>query len=276
MIEPLAEEIIQDIKQVAGKLGGESLSRTEYVQHGRFSLYQVYDGGKTWGKLCAAAGVKTKKIEPVPDEVYFQRLATVANELGRYPKTSERKKYQLNFSKRRFSTLAEFIDKATELGYVPDLRGSVLEESKPAVELPQGYEQEPDVSPIAEGSNSQVSRPVPPIPRHTNRNRWERTGIDGFPYAPQDESGVVAIFSILCTSRKIDWQVLELRSGRGTDATCYDHQQNKEVRVELKYTHSKANWNHSIDEVDYVVCWENRWQDFPKPVIVLRDLLKTP
>ena len=40
----------------------------------------------------------------------------------------------------------------------------------------------------------------------------------------------------------------------------------KEMRVEVKHTHSRGNWNHTLDEIDYIVCWENRWKDFPKPV----------
>jgi hypothetical protein len=95
-------EIVQDIKRVAGLLSTVSLSRSEYIEHGRFNYYQIYDEGRTWEDLCRAAGVKTKRKEPIPDEVYFHNLIKVVNELGRYPKVSERKKYQLNFSKRRF------------------------------------------------------------------------------------------------------------------------------------------------------------------------------
>ena len=123
MIEPLEEQIIQDIRQVAGQLGVESLSCGQYVQSGRFTYYQVWDEGRTWTELCRAAGVKTKEKEPVPDEVYFHNLSRAVQELGRYPKVSERKKYQLNFKKRRWPTLTAFITKAIELGFVPNLKG---------------------------------------------------------------------------------------------------------------------------------------------------------
>jgi len=67
----------------------------------------------------------------------------------------------------------------------------------------------------------------------------------------------------------LNWQILELRGGKGIDATCYDNDQNREIRVELKFRLSKGSWNHNIDDLDYVVCYENRWRDFPKPVIEL-------
>jgi hypothetical protein len=115
---------------------------------------------------------------------------------------------------------------------------------------------------------------VPPIPTHTRRTKWERTGIDGFPYAPQDELGVVALFGILCATGVIPWQILELRGGKGIDTTCFDHATQKEIHVELKHTLSRTGWNHKVEEVDYVVCWRNAWPEFPKPVLVLREYLR--
>ncbi len=113
----------------------------------------------------------------------------------------------------------------------------------------------------------------PPIPLGTSRTRWERTGLASFPYAPQDESGTLALFAILCATGKIAWQVVELNAGKGIDATCWDSVMQREIRVELKHTLSRTGWNHSLDDIDYVVCWENRWLGFPKPVIQLRDLV---
>ena len=105
--------------------------------------------------------------------------------------------------------------------------------------------------------------------------KWERTGVDGFPYAPHDELGVAALFGILCSKGTIGWQILEMRGSKGIDVTCYDEVMEKNIRVELKHTLSKGSWNHKIEDLDFVVCWENRWPDFPKPVLVLSDLIKT-
>jgi hypothetical protein len=259
-------EVAKDIAHVAARLGQTALSRSEYLQHGIFSGYHIYDGGRTWGSLCHLAGVTPKTNEPVPDEVYFGRLAAALKQLGRLPKASERKRFGLNFSKRRYATLQAFIDRAIELGHLP----------APSVPMASGSQPTPPaISPAsAFASAPKAVRPVPPIPLDTRRSKWERTGIDGFPYAPQDELGVVALFGILCSQGRIGWQILELRGGKGIDITCFDHAMGREIRVELKHTLSRGSWNHKIEEVDYVVCWLNRWSDFPKPVIVLNDLLK--
>jgi hypothetical protein len=69
------------------------------------------------------------------------------------------------------------------------------------------------------------------------------------------------------------WQIIDLNSSKGIDCICFDEEAGKEIYVELKYLLTRAGWNHPIDQVDYVVCWENRWVDFPKPVIELRKLI---
>jgi hypothetical protein len=263
-IEP---DLISDVKAVASKLGTSILSRSEYFQHGQYTTYHVYDGGRTWEDVCRAAGLETKKKEPVSDEEYFSRLKQAYGILGRYPKASERKKFGLNFSKRRYATLNEFVRKAVSLGYVPNLFHDKIRE----VEVKSNAID----SPIIQREFLEKSkRPVPPIPVDTKRIKWERTGIEGFPYAPHDELGVVGLFAILCSKGKIKWQILEMRGGKGIDITCYDEVMDKNIRVELKHTLSKGSWNHRLEDIDFVVCWENRWPDFPKPVLVLTEIVK--
>lgn len=264
-------EIVNDIKRVASLYQSDTISRSEYLKHGNFSEYQLYDGGYSWAQLCEMANLKCKKNEPVSDEEYFERLVTAVEDLGRYPNTSERKKYGLNMSKSRYPTLMAFIEKAIDLGYVKDLREdqsasnqmqqSIIESSFPLLKQLSVHSKE-------------IKRPTAPIPLNTPRARWERTGLDGYPYAPQDESGVIALFAILCSKGIIPWQIVDLNGGKGIDSVCFDENSHREIRVELKHLLSKAGWNHNIDDIDYVVCWENRWPDFPKPVIELCKYLR--
>jgi len=270
MNEESIQAIVDDIKRVADRLCAQSLARSEYLAHGEFSAYQIYDDGMTWTELCERAGLSTKTKQPVSDETYFANLAKAVDALGRYPRASERKKFGLNFSKRRYSTLTEFIDKAIELGHVPDLREAKLQPR--AAEL--GHT--PEIVELIRSAlqdQGEQARPVPPIPLNTTRSKWERTGLTGFPYAPQEEQGVLALFSILCAQGILPWEILDL-STNGIDATCFDHHENREIQVELKYLLSKGSWNHKFEELDFVVCWENRWPDFPKPVIELSKLIR--
>jgi hypothetical protein len=259
------------MKRVAHSLGirpGQRLGLRQYLQHGaRCTYYQVYDGGRTWTALCTKAGFTTKEKPEVSDDVYFANLARAVEELGRYPKASERKKYGLNFSKRRYPNLSAFIERAVELRHVPNLREANVPENSNREAVPE----RPRV--VLAPAVAHDVRPVPPIPARTRRRKWERTNVDGFPYAAQDESGVVALFAILCATRRINWQIVEINGGKGIDAKCFNHDTGEEIVVELKHVFSRASWNHSVDEIDYIVCWESRWKDFPKPVIELRKLL---
>ncbi len=260
-------EIVDDILRVAQQLGLTAISRSEYFQYGKFSMYQIYDGGVSWEDYCEAAGLKTRKVIPVDDEVYFANLVRAVEVLGRIPRTSERKKFGLNFSKRRYPNLSSFVDKAVQLGIIePSLSKS-----------PRIFSMDP-ISPnhSVAGANTLATteRIVPPIPAKTNRTRWERTGFEGFPYAPRDESGTIALFAVLCARGIIRWQILDLTYGKGIDAICWDEETSREIVVELKHTLSQTSWNHKIDDLEYVVCWENRWPNFPKQVLCLKDILK--
>ncbi len=264
------KSLLRDIKRVANILGranGEKFSRSEYLQNGaKFTFYQIYDGGRNWSQLCSDAGFVTKEKEAVTDEDYFEKLLEAIRILGRYPKVSERKLYGLNFSKRRYPTLTHFIDKAIESGYVPNLRQNKVEQEiiGAEVNLPITLPQ----------SHASSLRPVPAIPTKTRRTKWKRIPVHGLPYAPHDELSVVALFGILCSQGVINWDILEMNGGKGIDAICYDHNAGQEIRVELKHIFSSNSWNHLIEEIDYIVCWENRWPDFRKPVIELQNVIR--
>jgi len=273
MSEIHEEAIIEDIKAVASRLRQTSLSRSQYLNNGgRYSEYDLYDGGRTWGTLCNAAGVATREKQLVPDEVYFQRLRDACAVLGRHPKTSERKKFSLNFRKSRWPTLNAFIGDAIEKGEIPAPPTTTLPQLEPA--LHEDGEEKLTAAVPQPLAGALAARPVPPIPSRTKRRNWERTGVGGFPYAPQNEQGVVVLLGILCQQRRIPWEILDLNVGKGIDATCYDHDHHREFRVEFKRILSQSSWNHPLEELDYLVCWENRWPTFPKPVIELRKLVR--
>lgn len=268
---PTEREIIADVLNVGRKLGkrhGDALSRSEYLQNGTFSRYQLYDGGREWSYYCHKAGFTTKAKKTLSDQEYLDRLARAHRELGRDPKFSERKKFGLKF-KTRWPAFGEFLQFARSRGvtspsYKPrqDKQIAQSESSAPSVRVSQ--------------TNDTASRPIPPIPKESSREKWKRIDVAGFPFEPHDESGVVALLAILCSKKTIPWQIVELSGGKGIDAVCYDESKGCHLRVELKFILSRSSWNHPFESFDYLVCWENRWrgQQFPKPVLGLKDILR--
>lgn len=273
MASDIQQAIVADIRRVAGELGTSELSRSEYLQRGEFTQYQLYDDGRTWGSLCASAGIRSKTRLAVSDETYFRNLASAVEVLGRYPLATERKRFGLNVNKRRYANLTALIDTAIELGYVPDLRARTAP-AESGSNVGSASDTLAGLIKTALHNQGRTPRSTPPIPLNTRRRRWERTGLAGFPYAPQEEQGVLALFAILCAEGILPWQILDISAGKGIDATCFDEVSQREIQVELKYLLSKGSWNHPLDDLDYVVCWESRWAGFPKPVIELSKLLR--
>ncbi len=270
-LEAHDQEIVNDIKAVAARLGlkeGDSFGRSEYVCNGaRFSHYDLYQNDKTWGCYCQAAGFADKTKKPISDEVYFQRLRVAFADLGRMPMVSDRKKYCLNFSKSRWPTLDSFISDAIQRGEIaeaskskPMRRGASVPFLAVTMTLPL----------LSKSTNI-----IAPIPSNSKRKKWTRINLPGFPYAPQDEQGVVAIFVILCSRGVLPWQIVDLNGGKGIDADCYDICKHDFIRIEFKYQLTKYSFNHHPDSFDVVVCWTNKWPDIGKEVIELKSLLQT-
>ena len=272
---PTHEQKVNDIAAIKNKLGCTKLSFAQYRDAGgRFTKGQIYSNGDTWGELCAEAGTSMDDSKaPVSNDVYFAKLKKFVDEKGRLPKTSERTLAGLNFQKSRWPTLSLFIDEAVSKGVIEASyrKLPVVPESEPKASLPTSLPPSGNNAPT--GVPCQPIRGVPPIPSRSKRRTWKRIDVPGFPYAPQDEQGVVALFAILCNRGDRPWQILDVNGGKGIDAVCWDDDRNAEFRVEFKYVLSKQSWNHSLVDLDLVVCWLNKWPDFPKPVLELSKLL---
>ena len=265
------KKILNDIikvSQLIGKENEEKFGRDEYLNHpeARYSKYDIYDNGKDWNYWAKELGFNTMAKNEITDDEYFSNLQQAINHLGRFPKVSERKNLNLNFSKRRWSTLNDFIHEAINNKKVKVPRDLL-------VELKNEKQSQLIKVDIPEQKIKNLGF-VPPIPVYAKRNKWERTNIIGFPYSPQDESGVIALFAIMCVERDVPYEILELNSGKGVDGILYDLNLKKELFFELKYILSKGSWNHPFDSFDILICWESKWLDFPKPVLELKELLK--
>ena len=273
---PTRAEKLRDIRRIKVLLDAHKLSYPQYRDvGGKYSKGQIYSDGDTWDDLCAECGIQIdRRNDPIPDEVYFKRLKSFIDTEGRLPKSSERKKAGLNFSKSRWNSFDAFLSEAIERGIVPPSLAPQFEENS-YIESAQDKPSHPLASPIStQSSHPDRSIPPPPLRPLRSKPRWKRIDIPGFPYAPQDENAVIALFAILCHCGIIPWQILDLNSGQGIDCICHNGETHRELRVEFKLVLSRTSWNHSIEDFDVVIYWENKWHDFPKQVIELSPLLE--
>ena len=278
---PSREDKIKDIKRVVASIPSrpQRMSHRFYVENGGcYSKYQMYTNGDKWSDLLyEACGISSDvRNNPVSNEKYFERLRNFVQLWKHLPNTSEQTKAGLNFTKStRWQSLDEFLCDAIHQGVVPSsLAGPRL--AKQVSKQPHQEISSKNRQVTASCDTSHASRNVAPPPRRPLRRnpKWKRIDIDGMPYAPQDENAVIALFAILCNRGIVPWQILDLNSGKGVDAVCYNETNGRELRVEFKLDLVERNWNHRTDDVDVVVCWQNKWQDFPKEVIELSRLLR--
>ena len=221
---PTEAEIIADIRRVGESLGkspGDDFTLPEYNNGGgNVSTHYLHQNDRRWSYYVQMAGFSpNRSSEFVSDDGYFARLREALQTLGekRPPKPTEQQKFRLNFRDNRWKTFNLFLQDAARLGHIPDhLIGDLLERDEIA-----STPAEATTAPLAQIPHRDKSgtRPVPPIPRQTKRKKWQRTDVVGHPYEPHDETGVIALFAILCAKGTIPWQILTLDSTR-IDAIC--------------------------------------------------------
>ncbi len=97
-----------------------------------------------------------------------------------------------------------------------------------------------------------------------------RLDIDGLDYAPENELGVIYLFSLL--SKQLGFRgvtriqspfpdcIARMRTGKG----------DKEVRIEFEYKSSNYRQHrHPIHGCDYIVCWLHDWLECPRQLKVI-------
>jgi hypothetical protein len=92
-------------------------------------------------------------------------------------------------------------------------------------------------------------------------------------YAPNNEMGVVFLFSHLC--RRMQIQVLSVQAGF-PDCIALQRVGGKERRIRIEFEFRSSNFRahgHLPDGCDWIVCWEHDWPDVPDhlKVVELRE-----
>jgi hypothetical protein len=95
--------------------------------------------------------------------------------------------------------------------------------------------------------------------------------IEGAPlrYAPNNEAGVVFLFSHLC--KRMQVQVESIQSGF-PDCIARQRVGGKErvIRIEFEYRSSNFRLHgHEAKRCDWIVCWEHDWPGVPKSLEVV-------
>ena len=102
------EELIADLKRVAGQLGGNTVPQKTYGDIGEYDYTTVSRRFGTWNKALQVAGLSLSNENNISDERLFENILNLWQHFGRQPRRNDLTNEISNFSQspynRRFKT----------------------------------------------------------------------------------------------------------------------------------------------------------------------------
>jgi hypothetical protein len=142
------ESYINDLKQVAHKLGKRTVTQTEYDDLGKYSSSAIRSKFGSWFKALAKAGLDRTRNLGITDEEYFQNLEKVWTTLGRQPTGPDMRNplstYSVDAYADRFGTWRKALEKF--VGYV---------NREPGISLSDNSKENNEITPDSKPQNNQ-------------------------------------------------------------------------------------------------------------------------
>ena len=83
------EEILNDLRRVAGVLNSSKVTQKLYGEHGQYDYSNVGRRFGSWNKALEAAGLSISNQCNIPDEVLFENILQLWQHYGRQPRRAE-------------------------------------------------------------------------------------------------------------------------------------------------------------------------------------------
>jgi hypothetical protein len=143
-LQKSSEELLQDLRDVADKIGTQQLSSSLYSKFGKYDVSTVLRRFGTWNKALKEVGLKPGNFNNYSDEELFENVLNIWQSLGRQPVRNDLKS---SFSKisqgpynRRFKTwskaLQSFINYANGIDIVlENKKNEDMEDKKKLAEI---------------------------------------------------------------------------------------------------------------------------------------------
>jgi 5-methylcytosine-specific restriction endonuclease McrA len=120
------QELLDDLKKVAEKLGRDNIIMREYDEHGKYSSATISNRFKKWNNALEKAGLKITFIPNISEKELFENLEDVWIKLGSQPKKRDMKqplsKYSEGGYRRKYGSwrkaleaFVEYINSVSEI-----------------------------------------------------------------------------------------------------------------------------------------------------------------
>jgi len=272
MSELSRESVIAEVREIANRLGVDTVRRGDFARESTTSLYQVSnlfpDDG--WRGVLEAAGLRVAfQNVPIPDDTLLEEFHRIVNEMGRIPTAIQfdaRADFSFATYKKRFGGIQ---------GTLKRYR-SWLEEHRPDA---------PELQFVQTKSKHEILTPPPAAKVVAGSQEWARgagvvfgapINFRGLRHAPINEQGVVYLFGMVSAELGLIVEAVQASYPDCEAKRCVDARKNRWQRVRVEFEFYSSNFRehgHNLAGCDMIVCWEHDWPECPLEVVELRSVI---
>ena len=268
------QQIIEEIKKIAMKLGVKSLKCKEFSKNSKISLGSVRYYFGTWNNAVKEAGltpIDSKDVlsvfrekRMIKDNELLLDLIRLYNEFSKEPTEdliNAKGKYSVRPYRARWKTP----------------RNAFLIAQK---KFPDEFKKvkSREIEEIKDKNIAFIPQTIKPQKlRKRGVTFGEPIDFRGLRFAPVNEQGVVYLFGMI--SHELGYLIESVRTECPDceGKRCFDKDKNQweHVRIEFEYksSHFKEH-GHNENECDIIVCWIHDWKESPLEVLELRSVIK--
>jgi hypothetical protein len=274
---PSREAVSQQIREFS-RTKGMAITAREYASHPErlCSVDTVANRlfHKSWNGVLTECGIMVRDYKS-PEQIIAYILTFYCQE-RRWPQVRDFKKPCSHSVVRKVlrsseNAVATAVQLAQEKLRVLEAEGIPLADFLARMLITATPQPVPSASPMKLAEALIVGRP---------------TGYEFFPFAPQWENDVLALFHILVGAGKLPHKFIieSVRPGRFPDCKAKEYVRSRggyiDVRIEFELRSAdflKHGHENSANRCDYIICWQDNWpKDGPRPaaqILPLQDVL---
>lgn len=269
------DNILQELRRVAAKLGQKSVPQSEFRRHSKVNLGTVSARFGSWNAAIEAAGLipispgpQIEQVRRIDDEELLRDLMRLYREYGKPPAIAT------------ISAKGRFSPWSYRSRWGNHVKAFAIAKKKFAGDPPVPSEEQP----VTAQSRADVKaiRVVPetikPVgPKKKRTIFGEPIDFRGLRFAPVNEQGVVYLFGMI--SHELGYLIESVRTSFPDceGKRCSDKQNNQWEHITIEFEYRSSHFKdhgHDPNQCDVVVCWIHDWDDCPVEVLELRDAIR--
>ena len=250
---PGKKALLQTVKELARRLGEESISKSTFKRETGISDWHVLKHFDTWNQFVAAAGLVPRDHGPIPDDELFEAMHRAFHAAGGVTtrlKFGKLSPYSVAVYAKRWGSWQRILSR---------FHGWILT-------------RHPGCPIVAELPPAKSVTPAP----NTSTAAWPSAGrrqfgallnFRGLQHAPINEIGVVLLFGVV-ESVQGGYPDCEAKRRVSRNGTRWER-----IRIEFEYaSRNFQSHGHDPEQCDLVVCWEHNWPECPLEVLELKSV----